>query len=76
MRFRFPLYGKVMFWFFVNLALVAVLAAVFAGMQFRLGLDWLLAGEARQRLEAMGEVIAGELRDQPVAVWDRVLARY
>ena len=76
MRLRFPLYCKVMFSFFVNLALVAALAAVFVGMQFRLGLDWLLAGQARQRLEAMGEVIAGELRDQPAAVWDQVLARY
>ncbi len=76
MRLRFPLYGKVMFWFFVNLALVAALAGAFVAMQFRLGLDWLLAGEARQRLEAMGEVIAGELRDQPKTVWDKVLARY
>ena len=77
MRLRFPLYGKVLFWFFVNLALVAVLAAGFARMQFRLGLDWLLAGQARQRLEAMGEVIASELRDKPKqAVWDRVLARH
>ena len=76
MRLRFPLYGKVLFWFFVNLALVALLAGVFIAMQFRLGMDWLLAGEARQRLEAMGEVIGGELRDQPKMVWDKVLARY
>ena len=76
MRLRFPLYGKVMFWFFVNLALVAALAGGFIAMQFRLGLDWLLAGQSRQRLEAMGEVIAGELRDQPKPVWDNVLARY
>ena len=76
MRLRFPLYGKVMFWFFVNLALVAALAFGFVAMQFRLGLDWLLTGQPRQRLEAMGEVIAGELRDQPKTVWDKVLARY
>ena len=76
MRLRFPLYGKVMFWFFVNLALVAALAFGFVAMQFRLGLDWLLTGQPRQRLEAMGEVIAGEMRDQPTAVWDEVLARF
>ncbi len=77
MRLRIPLYGKVMFWFVVNLALVAALAAGFARMQFRLGLDWLLAGPARQRLEAMGEVIASELRDKPKkAVWNRLLAHY
>ena len=76
MRLRFPLYGKVLFWFFMNLALVAALAYGFVRMQFRVGLDWLLAGEARQRLEAMGEVIGGELRGQPKTVWDKVLARY
>ncbi len=77
MRLRFPLYGKVLCWFLVNLTLVAVLAGGFVRMQFRLGLDWLLAGQARQRLEAMGEVIASELRNKPKpAVWDRVLARY
>jgi two-component system sensor histidine kinase CpxA len=76
MRLRLPLYGKVMFWFFVNLVLVVVLAYGFVRMQFRVGLDWLLAGQARQRLEAMGEVIGGELRDQPKPVWDTVLARY
>ena len=76
MPLRIPLYGKVLFWLFVNLALVAVLGGVFVGMQFRLGLDWLLAGQARQRLEAMGEVIGGELRDQPKAVWEEVLARF
>jgi len=76
MGLRVPLYGKVLFWFFVNLALVAALAAVFAQMQFRLGLDWLLAGPARQRLEAMGEVVAAELRDQPIAAWDQTLARF
>ena len=61
MRLRFPLYGKVLFWFFVNLALVAALAGTFARMQLNLGLDWLLAGPSKQRLEAMGEVIAGAL---------------
>ena len=76
MPLRIPLYGKVLFWFFVNLALVAVLGGVFVGMQFRLGLDWLLAGHARQRLEAMGQVIGDELRDQPKAVWEEVLARF
>ena len=76
MPLRIPLYGKVLFWFFVNLALVAVLGGVFVGMQFRLGLDWLLAGQARLRLEAMGQVIGDELRDQPKTVWDEVLARF
>ena len=43
MRIRLPLYGKVLFWFFVNLALVAALSYGFARMQFRVGMEWLLA---------------------------------
>lgn len=39
MRVRFPLYAKVMGWFMVNLSLVVALAAGFAAMQFRFGLE-------------------------------------
>jgi two-component system sensor histidine kinase CpxA len=76
MPVRVPLYGKVLFWFLVNLCLVGLLAGTFAVVQLRFGIDWLLAGPAKQRLEAMGEVIAGELRDQPVSAWNELLARY
>jgi len=76
MRLRFPLYGKVLFWFFVNLLLIAALAAGFVRMQFRLRMDWLLAGPAGERLEAMSEVIAADLRERPVARWNEVLERY
>ena len=76
MRLRLPLHGKVMFWFFVNLALVAALACGFVRMQFRIGMEWLLAGSATQRLEAMSEVIAADLRERPVDRWGEVLERY
>jgi two-component system sensor histidine kinase CpxA len=76
MRLRLPLYGKVMFWFFVNLALVAALAYGFVQMQFRVGMEWLLAGSATQRLEAMSEVITADLRERPTARWGEVLERY
>ena len=76
MRLRFPLYGKVMFWFFVNLALVAALAYGFVRMQFRVGMEWLLTGAATQRLEAMSEVITADLRERPTAKWGEVLERY
>ena len=76
MRLRFPLYGKVMFWFFVNLVLVAALAYGFVRMQFRVGMEWLLTGAATQRLEAMSEVITADLRERPTAKWGEVLERY
>ena len=75
MRLRFPLYSKVMFWFFVNLALVAVLAFAFVRMQFRVGMEWLLAGAATQRLEAMSEVITADLRERPSSRWGEVIER-
>ena len=76
MRLRFPLYGKVMFWFFVNLALVAALAYGFVRMQFRVGLEWLLSGQATQRIEAMSGLIAADLRERPSKRWNEVMDRY
>ncbi len=76
MRLRVPLYGKVLFWFFVNLALVAALAFGFVRMEFKLGMEWLLAGPAGQRLEAMSEVITADLRERPPYRWNEVLERY
>jgi two-component system sensor histidine kinase CpxA len=73
MRLRFPLYGKVLFWFFVNLALVATLAYGFVRMQFKVGLEWLLAGPAQQRIEAMGETVTADLRERPAARWNEVM---
>ncbi len=75
MRLRFPLYSKVLFWFFVNLALVALLTFGFVRMQFRVGMEWLLAGSAQQRIEAMSEVIAADLRERPASRWGEVLER-
>ena len=43
---RFPLYAKILLWFFLNLVLLAAGVYLFARVQFRLGLDSLLAGRA------------------------------
>lgn len=76
MRLRFPLYGKVLLWFFVNLALVAALAYGFMRMQFRLGIESLLSGGAKQRIEAIADVITEDLRERPAERWSEVLERY
>jgi len=75
MHVRFPLYGKVLFWFFLNMLLVAALAYGFVRMQFRVGMEWLLAGAAEQRLEAMGETITAALRERTSARWDELMER-
>lgn len=76
MRMRIPLFGKVLFWFVLNLLVIAALVYAFARAQFQIGLEWLLAGESGHRLEAMAEVITGDLRERPVEQWGEVLARY
>jgi two-component system sensor histidine kinase CpxA len=76
MKFRFPLYAKILLWFFLNLLLLGVAAYVLARFQFRVGLDSLLAGQAGDRIEAVSRVISDELREQPREQWTATLARF
>src|SRR5438093_5641766 len=76
MTFRFPLYAKILLWFFLNLVLLGVAFYVFVKVQFRLGLDSLLAGRAGDRIQAVGEVIMDELNESPRGEWDEILARF
>ena len=48
-RVRLPLYGKILAWFALNLAVLALLFFFFLKAQFRLGLDWMLFGEPGDR---------------------------
>ena len=50
-RLKLPLYGKILFWFLVNMVVLAASGLRFMGAQFRLGLDWMLAGPGGDRLE-------------------------
>ena len=52
-----------------------MLATIFH-VQFRLGLDWLLAGDAANRVEAVSHLLFGELRDHPHHDWDSILDRF
>lgn len=76
MRPRFPLYGKILFWFFLNLLLVAVVLALAFGAQFRLGLDWILAGDTADRIEAVAYLIAADLSERPRPEWNAVAERF
>ena len=76
MRPRFPLYAKIVLWFFLNLALILVAFAVFIGAQARTGFDLLMSGGASARIEALGNVIMTELAERPRTEWNRVLERF
>ena len=76
MRVRLPLYGKILAWFFLNLVAVASVAVILFHVQFNFNLDWLLITGARERLEAVRDLIIGELTVTPPDDWSVVMARY
>jgi two-component system, OmpR family, sensor histidine kinase CpxA len=76
MKLRFPLYAKILLWFLMSLAVLGAACLLLLRAQFHYGLDWMLAAGAGERLQAISEVIAGELNDRPRAEWDAVLKRF
>lgn len=76
MKIRLPLYGKVLAWFFLNLAAVVAVFALIFDAQFHFNLDWLFAAGARDRLEAVRDLIVGELEVTSPDEWEPVLQRY
>jgi len=75
-RLRFPLYAKILLWFFLNLVLLGGAFLLLVRAQFHFGLDWLLAAGAGERIQAISDVIVSELNDRPRAEWDAVLKRF
>ena len=76
MSLRFPLYAKILFWFFLNLVLLAAAFVLLLRAQFHYGFDWMLAAGAGERIQAISDVIVGELADRPRSQWDGVLKRF
>lgn len=76
MHLRLPLLARILGWLFLNLLLVVAAGYVVFRVQFRLGLDFLLAGRAGDRVQALADGIAAELSEQPRRNWDAVLRRF
>ncbi len=76
MRVRLPLYGKILAWFFLNLVVVAAVFVVLFNAQFRFDLDWFFASGARERIEAVRDLILGELAITAPDDWNAVMRRY
>jgi two-component system, OmpR family, sensor histidine kinase CpxA len=76
MTLRFPLYAKILLWFFLNLLLLGAAFLLLVRAQFHYGLDWLLAAGAGERIQAITDVIVGELGEKPRSDWDTVLKRF
>ncbi len=76
MRLRLPLYGKILAWFFLNLVAVAAVFVILFNAQFRFDLDWFFASGARERIEAVRDLILGELAITAPDDWNAVMRRY
>jgi two-component system sensor histidine kinase CpxA len=76
MRVRFPLYARILFWFFLNMVFLVGVVLVVARVQFRFGLDALVSGPAGERVQAVTRLLNEELKGQPRAEWDGVLKRF
>ena len=75
-RLKLPLYGKILSWFALNLAVLALLFFFFLKAQFRLGLDWMLSGEPGDRISAIGETITFEFSRLAESEWPARLSDY
>ena len=75
-RVHLPLHLKILLWFGVNLAVLAILFFAFLSMQFRMSLDWMLSGEAGERVAAIGDTITDELSQQPEQTWPELLQKH
>src|SRR3954471_5441614 len=76
MKVRFPLSAKILLWFGLNLAFLALVFYVFVQAQFGIGLDSLLLGQAGNRIQVMTDVVSRELDKTPRADWDELLKQF
>jgi len=71
-----PLSAKILLWFFLNVAFLALVGWIFARAQFGPALNMLFVGRGAERVQAMARAVAGELDNRPRDEWDAVLARF
>ncbi|MDB6064700.1 MAG: Integral rane sensor signal transduction histidine kinase [Pedosphaera sp.] len=76
MKTRFPLYAKILIWFFLNVIFLCVAFFVVARVQFKFGLDSLVAGPAGDQIQRVTQLLTSELRDRPRTEWSNVLKRF
>jgi two-component system sensor histidine kinase CpxA len=75
-RPRIPLYGQILFWFFLNLTLVAGVLLLVLKVQFRMKPEALLAGRTAARFEAAATFLAADLRESAREEWDEIVSMH
>jgi two-component system, OmpR family, sensor histidine kinase CpxA len=76
MHIRFPLYAKILLWFFLNLLVLAAAFYLVFQLQFRAGMDSFLMTQASERMQSVSEIIASELNATASTQWNEVLQRF
>jgi two-component system sensor histidine kinase CpxA len=72
MNVRFPLYAKILLWFFLNLLILVVGFVVF----FQLQLNSAIVTTVHDRMRPIEQLIMSELAPSPRSEWDDVLKRF
>ena len=76
MKTRFPLYLKILLWFFLNVAFLCAAFLIVARVQFRFGWDSLISGPAGEPLQNVSRLITAELSNRPRTEWNGVLKEF
>lgn len=75
-KVRFPLYAKLLLWFFLNLLVLAVAISVFLVAQFRLGSEMLVSTAAGERLLNIAAGVRDEMNGRTSEEWDKILDEF
>ena len=70
------LLAKILGWFFLNMALVAVVLTVFFAFQPQVNLQAIFGQASANRLRAAGQLISHDLHQTRQTEWSEVLARH
>lgn len=76
MRRSFPLYARILLWFFLNLVLLAAIFAVLLRAQFQFRFDRMIHGGAVYRLGAVSHLVSTEMAETEPEDWGRILAKF
>ena len=75
-RPHLTLYGQILLWFFLNLALVAAVLVLVLKVQFRVDPRTVLGGRTHEQFHAVASVLSIELRNGKREEWEEIVARY
>jgi two-component system, OmpR family, sensor histidine kinase CpxA len=74
MKVRFPLYAKILLWFFLNLLILGVGFVIFFNLE--VGFNSAVEKQAHDRLRPIEQLIMSELAPSPRSEWNDVLKRF